>query len=172
MPHPGYENDEFWNLATNIPDDFKIALAELIINFGRLEFAVDQLIWWAAGIDNAQVGKALTARLDIRPKCEMALTVLQELVDDTAFRKFKAINRDIETASKRRNAVTHGWWTAYGEFAVAMSARGKSDPAALIGGEPFTIMDLLNDAALTKEAERAILELINGLAPSPKKRTC
>ena len=32
MPHPGYENDGFWAPATQIPDEFKLALGNFIIN--------------------------------------------------------------------------------------------------------------------------------------------
>ena len=90
MPHPNYETDEFWSAAIDIPDDFKLALADFIINFGRLEIALDQLIWWAAGVSSKEVGKALTARLDIRPKCEMVLAILKELDDTGPLQRFRA----------------------------------------------------------------------------------
>lgn len=172
MTNPGYEADEFWIKATKIPNEFKVVLADLIINFGRLELAIDQLIWWASGIENAQIGKAMTARLDIRPKCEMALTVLGELTDSNPYEQFKGINKKIGLACKRRNAVVHGWWVVFGDNAVAMSTRTSCDePGALVSGEPFTADDLVNDAQLTKEAERSILKLLDAPAPPPCKHT-
>lgn len=170
MTHPNYENDEFWIHATDIPDDLKLALADFIINFGRLEIAIDQLIWWAIGINTNPVGKALTARLDIRPKCEMALAVLDELEDRRFHDEFSLLAKKIRTVSTRRNAVVHGWWIAIGEYATAMSIRAKLDePGALLGGTTFKVSDLQNDAKTTKDAERTILKMINTPAPSLRK---
>jgi len=170
MTDPNYENDEFWAAAIDIPDDFKLALADFIINFGRLELAIDRLIWWAAGVDNREIGKALTARLDIRPKCEMAEAMLAQFEDNTVWTKFKAQKKEIEDVTKRRNAVVHGWWAAFGETAVAMSIRGKQAGAgAFAGGKPFTADDLGKDGARTKKVERAVLSLISVPTPSFRK---
>ena len=172
MTHPGYENDEFWALATQIPDEFKIALANFIINFGRIEAAIDRLIWWAAHIDDIYTGRLLISRLDIRPKCEMALKLLDGLSDLTTYNAFKSLNKDIEILTKRRNAIVHGWWIAVGQTAVAMSTKPGSEPGAVMEGKPFTLDELVQEAKLAKATEQSILGLIGDTAPLRSGRGC
>ena len=172
MTRPGYENDEFWAAATQIPDELKIALANFIINFGRIEAAIDQLIWWAAHIDDPYTGRLIISRLDIRPKCEMALKLLAGLSDLATYNAFKILNKKIETLTKRRNAIVHGWWIAFGQTAVAMSTKPGSELGALMEGEPFTLDDLVQEAESAKSTEQSILGLIGDTAPSRSGRGC
>ena len=172
MTRPGYENDEFWALTTQVPDELKIALADFIINFGRIEVAIDQLIWRAAHIDDTYTGRLMISRLDIRPKCEMAIKLLAGLSDLTAYNAFKKLNKDIEALTKRRNAIVHGWWIAVGQTAVAMSTKPGSERSALMEGEPFTLDDLVQEAESAKVAERSILALISDIAPSRSGGGC
>ena len=170
MEFEDYSGNEFYDLATKIPDDFKLALADFIINFGRLELALDLLIWWAAHLPNVHTGRTMTARLDVRPKCEMAFTLLSELSDQAPYETFKNLNPEIARLTKLRNTAMHGWWMAFGNTAVAMSTRGKQEePAALMGGEPFEAQDLIDSATKASEVEKSIRALVSGRAPSPRK---
>ncbi len=167
-----YESDEFWAAAIQIPDKFKIALADFIINFERIEAAMDQLIWWSAHIDDPYTGRVLIARLDIRPKCEMALKILDGLSSKKPYKAFKRLNKNIEALTKSRNTIVHGWWVVFGDTAAAMSTRFTGEPGAVMGGSPFTLPELIENAATAKTVERAILDLIREPAPSRDGRGC
>lgn len=170
MEFEDYAGNPFYDQATKILDDFKLALGDLIINFGRLELALDLLIWWAAHLPNVHTGRTMTARLDVRPKCEMALALLSELSDSTPYESFKQLNTEIGQLRKFRNDIIHGWWEVFGETAVAMSTRGKQkEPAALMGGKPFEVSNLITAATKTSEVEKSIRVLISEHAPLPRK---
>ena len=170
MEFEDYVGNEFWDKVTEIPDEFKLALADFIIKFARLELALDLLIWWAAHLPNVHTGRTMTARLDVRPKCEMALALLSELSDQGPYELFKNLNAEIADLTKLRNSVIHGWWMISGEAAVAMSPRGRQEePAALMGGEPFDLATLIAAAAKSWKIERSIRALVSGRAPLPRK---
>ena len=170
MEFEDYAGNEFYDLVTKIPDDFKLALADFIINFGRLELALDLLIWWAAHLPNVHTGRTMTARLDVRPKCEMALALLSELCDSSPYESFKNLNTEINRLTKFRNATIHGWWQTFGKTAVVMSTRGKQEePAALMSGEPFEVSDLIAAAAKASEIEKSIRAFVSERAPLPRK---
>lgn len=170
MNFDDWSGNEFFDEATKIPDDFKLGLAQFVINFARLELAVDHLIWWAAGIESVRAGRRLTVRMDIRPKTEMAKSLLAELSDTSPSDLYCPLMPRIAKLTKFRNTVVHGWWMAFGENSVALSAKpnGRSEDGALHGGEMFTPEDVKLSASETFQIERDVWAIMSGPAPSLK----
>ena len=163
------EDDEFLQSAREVPNEFKIALADLIINFGRIEVALDRLVWWAADLANPRIGRILTGRLDIRPKCEIVVALLGDLYDEEPLTKFKPIASKIESVTRFRNNVIHGSWIVIGDLAVSMSARPKGFMSGSIEGTPFELNQLIQCAHEAKEIEESLRSLLRQTPPSPSR---
>ncbi|MFN4282620.1 MAG: hypothetical protein ACK4NA_08270 [Alphaproteobacteria bacterium] len=164
-----YGDDEFLRDAMVVPEDFKVALADLVINFGRIEVALDRLIWWAADLANHRIGRLMTGRLDIRPKCEIVIALLSDLADPEPLAAFKPLIAKLEAVTQFRNKVIHGWWMVFGDSAVSMSARPKKFMSGAMEGAPFRVSDLIEQAQRAKEIERSIVALLRQPAPSPSR---
>ena len=163
-----YEADDFFREAMVVPDEFKLALADLIINFGRIEVAVDRLISWAADFANPSIARLMTGRIDIQPKCNLAPSVLDDLHDRQPLETFKPLAKKIENVAQFRNSIVHGWWMVFGDSAVSMSPRPRKFMSGAIEGPRFGVSDILKNAQQAKEVEIAILTLLR--QPSPTTR--
>lgn len=173
LPFMHFEDEEtngFDTKAAEVSDEFKIALANVVINFARLEITFDKLIWWAAHLPNVYTGRAITARLDLRIKCDIALALVQELEGGDPTGGLRGLSTEIAELTKLRNGIVHGWWWQFGDTAVAMSPRGRQEePGVMMGGKPFKIPDLSKAAIRVREIERLISKIIAAPAPSPRR---
>jgi hypothetical protein len=101
--------DPFWSKAESLTDEFKIALADLIVNSARVEVMLDHLISWAGHIPNRYAARILTGDLNTHRKRDVARRLLQELDDEQPYNEFKRILGDLEKIASLRNEIVHGW---------------------------------------------------------------
>lgn len=162
-------DDEFWKLAENISDELKLALGDLVINCGRMEIALGNLIAWASHTENIQISRLLFGRLQVRHKRELAKQVLEQLTDETPLKKFQEIDSDISAVITFRNNLMHGWWMPLGKNAAAALSpkpRGKKQIEwSALEGMPVTLDEIEKHSQLALESYRAIQRLVNQPAP-------
>lgn len=161
-------DDPFWTRAGEVPDEFKLALGELVVNCARLEIVLGRLICWAAHVDNIHLARLFTGRLQARPKLELADATLQELADSAPHKEFKKHEKAIEEIGAFRNAAVHGWWMSLGEFVGVMSPKPKGKkqvPWAEMEGEHFDLETVQKHATNAKAVYEELQKMVNQPAP-------
>ena len=157
-------------LTTTIPDDYKKAIGEVVIQWARLEFTVEYLIWRVLRLDEED-GRAITSRLDMKPKTEMLVNLAERYFSPKeATAKLKDYVSHIAHLHKLRNRIIHGFWAIVDEeTAIATSPRLKA-PSGYVTAQQYSLKFLGEMAADIETINRSFLTLLDELEPSDDTR--
>ena len=125
-------------VSHEIPDNVKIAIADVVIHFAKMEAALEGLIWTILHL-SVDDGRLIT-RMDARPKIALAKTLAERR--GLGISNPKLPDTYWETIDKLRgyrNDVVHSAWLMVdGEIPLAVSYAMKSDEGHIVG-DAFSI---------------------------------
>jgi len=165
--------DDKSRLSPLLPDNVKIAIADVIIAFGILESRLETLIWALCGLD-FEHGAMLTT-MDARPKIDLAKSLVKKhrvrLDSPPLPPNFWETAQDLRGY---RNQIAHAMWAmADGDIPVAGSYRTRDQHGKRVVADAFSIerMEAIatqcaNVGRYLERLERAYLER----SPRPKPR--
>ena len=156
-------------ISFDLPDDLKLAIADAVTSFAKLEMAIEELIWAFVGVSISH-GRMLT-RMDTRPKFELLKKLVLEFVP-VEQRKTIAPHlwKGLDQLREDRNDIVHGAWAILdGSKVVTVSHRYSAEPDE-VGTKPYSIelLKLFVRRAATME-EHFVKELQQLLRSSPPK---
>lgn len=160
--------DDMSRVTYIIPENVKAAIADVVIQFARMEAAAEDLIWQICGL-SFENGSLLTT-MDARPKFELAKTLTaRERITLTPPLPptFWETTQDLRT---HRNSVAHGLWSMVdGAIPVSASFRDKDQQGKRIMGNAFPI-DRLEAIARQCERCRTYLERLKEAHQTPRPK--
>jgi hypothetical protein len=159
-------------ISFDLPDDLKLAIADAVTSFAKLEMATEKLIWTLVGVSWSH-GRMLT-RMDTQPKFALLKKLVLELVP-ARDRKTIAPNiwRALDELREDRNDIVHAVWAimddSHGSHPIVVSHRYSAPPDE-IGSKPYSI-DLLKGFVRRTEMpqQRFARHLVQLLRSSPAK---
>jgi hypothetical protein len=156
------------DISFDLPNDLKLAIANAVVSFAKLEMAVEELIWELVGLSFAH-GRMLT-RMDTRPKFELVKKLLLELVPPER-RKTLAPNiwKAIEDLREDRNDIVHGTWVIFNGQPALVSHRYSAPPDE-VGTKLFPIERLqlcVREAEMLEELFVKHLSALRSLSSKP-----
>lgn len=137
MPiHPKPPVKEFrpdQHFSGDIPEDHYDLTGRIIIAWGKLEAALEDLIWHFLDLSDDD-GRIITARLDTRPKLEMLNVLAKRYLAPRKATKLCNVLSLIGELQADRNFIVHGnWGTIFPEnVPAAMSLRPKTPPGTIM----------------------------------------
>jgi hypothetical protein len=87
-----------------LPDWVKLAIADSLILFGRLEQKIIEIAWLLKDADMKE--RVKTARAPAYDNFQDIIGVMEEAAD----KKFTALSETFEALAKSRNLIAHGCW--------------------------------------------------------------
>lgn len=152
-----------------IPPDIKIAIADVIIEFSKMDSAAEILIWSLCGLP-FDLGSLLTT-MDARPKFELPKKLVEKHHIKLSTPELPSIFWQTATDLRNlRNAVAHGQWILVdGAIPAVASYRSKDQQGKRIMAEAFTLERL---DAISRQCTRMrdfILRLEHEFQTRPKE---
>jgi hypothetical protein len=154
-------------ISFDLPDGLKLAIANAVTSFAKLEMAIEELIWELIGLSFAH-GRLLT-RMDTRPKFELVKKLVLDLVPEKD-RKTIAPNiwQAMTILREDRNEIVHGTWVIFNGKPAIVSHRYSAPPDE-IGTRSFSIDELKRFVRKAEMLEKLFANHIVSLRASRAK---
>lgn len=134
-----------------------------------IEITLEMLIWDLLGLDMDD-GRAVTNRLDVRPKTEMLAVLATRYIASPSFHEnLKVLLKELADLQTERNLIIHGVWApSYKGRPVVTTTRRKSGPGVL-GGYRISQKELARIVRRTWSAHAALILLAWHVPPLPDR---
>jgi hypothetical protein len=113
-----------------LPDQLKIAIADALVLFSKIEACSTEIVWLIKGAD-----LATKKRIVKKPASELTREIRTAMEAVTPI-QFSAVWKAFETLANERNLIAHGVWMIAGGVPHAFSHKLIEDEDAVVG-EPF-----------------------------------
>ncbi len=154
------------------PPFLAVAIGHLVMHFSYAETATQFLIWRILGV-SFQDGRALTGRLDARPKRDLLNELCGRHIKSSKAADILAATTALEHASSFRNLAAHGDWRCdeVGQLYSFSIIYDVGDPGetGLYGVKPVKLADLVAAAQDCQTATAALWAVDDWLKETPRE---
>lgn len=145
------------------------ATADLISEIANIELTLNFIIWRLLDVP-AEYGRPLSARLDIRPKSEIIISLLSRRKKQRE--RFKRYSKRIEAIVPLRNKIVHGGGWISGEdnqYVHFVSAKTKHENPYYLSLLPIPLSEIQDAAMRAARLNFSLSRFSFQLKPLPRK---
>jgi hypothetical protein len=93
-----------------LPDDWFTWIGRVVVEWGRLERAVEGAIWGLLRIFDPEIGQALTTHIPTRVRLDIYLSLADKLLSPQEREDISKLIKRINDLHPDRNLLTHAEW--------------------------------------------------------------
>ncbi len=163
------EISDLARMSVEIPDDVRIAIADVVMSFAAMETTAEHLIWELSGV-SFDDGKLLT-RMEAKAKLDLARKFIERynLLKGHDKEKIVAFWRTIHFLVELRNKVAHGlWWMLDKKIPLCASYRMASGEGQ-VTAEAFPLERLRYITEENSRAKTNFDSMVKHVQSSPPK---